>query len=301
MEAIQGLTGVKVLLEGPAGTGKTYALGTLVDWCAAQTPPIDVCVLFMERGLETLLGYWADPAPTPVNPAPKPRPVPANLYWCDLITKPVSLTQMKEMSGNVARLTYDGITKLSDGNRAANNPWEQMLIACTNFTDDRTGKKMGAVDSWGADRIFLVDSLSELSNAAMKMVIGSKPTASPGEYGIAQNNLMNWLRLCTQGCRCHFILTAHVSREKDEISGGIKLMTRAIGGAISGDIPPLFSEVIYTWREGPSFYWDTANASVDTKSRYLPIGSKIAPDFRQIMDKWMKRAAAGKSVPVIPA
>jgi hypothetical protein len=84
-------------------------------------------------------------------------------------------------------------------------------------------------------------------------------------------------------------MTAHVSREKDEITGGIKLMTSAIGGAISGIIPQLFSDVIYTTREGGSFYWDTANASVDVKTRNLPIAAKQAPDLGRIMDKWASR------------
>lgn len=288
-EQLQGLTGVKGLLEGPTGTGKTYVIGTLVDWCAQQDPPIDVCALFMERGLETLIGYWTD----------KGKPIPPNLYWRDLITKPVSLPSMKDAAINVGKLSYESITKLTDGQRYMNNPFEHLLIACSEFICDRTGRKFGPVDSWGADKVFIVDSLSEVSNAAMKMVIGSKPTASPGEYGIAQNNLMNWLRLCTQGLRCHFILTAHVTREKDEITGGVKLMTRAVGAAISGDIPPLFSEVIFTVREGSNFFWDTANANVDLKTRYLPIASKIPPDFKLIMDKWKARASAAKPVPVI--
>lgn len=293
LPAAQGtysLTGVKVLLEGPTGTGKTYALGTLIDWCAAQTPPIDVCALFMERGLETLIAYWTE----------RGKQIPSNLYWRDLITKPVSLAALKQAAENVGKLTYDSITKLTDGTRSQNNAMEAMLVACTDFIDDRTGRKFGAVDSWGPERVFVVDSLSEVANAAMKMVIGSKPTASPGEYGIAQNNLMNWLRLCTQGCRCHFILTAHVSREKEEMTGGIKLMTRAIGGAISGDIPPLFSEVILTVREGTNFYWDTANANVDLKSRYLPIQSKNQADFKLILEKWKARAAAAKQGPITP-
>lgn len=283
----QLLTGVKVLLEGPTGTGKTYALGSLVDWCAAQTPVIDVCVLFTERGLETLLGFWTD----------RGKPIPANLHWRDLISKPVSLDQMKEGANAIGKLTYEGITKLTDSRRAYNNPFEQLLIACMDYQCDHCGKKMGAVDSWGPDKVFVNDSLTETANAAFKMVIGSKPTAMPGEYGIAQNNLMNWLRLATQGCRAHFVLTAHVSREKDEMTGGIRLMTQAIGGAISGLIPPLFSDVILTVREGTGFYWDTANTSVDLKTRNLPISSKITPDFKQIMDKWAARAKAAKAVP----
>lgn len=276
------LTGVKVLLEGPTGTGKTCALGTLVDWCEAQNPPVQVFCMFVERGLETLLGYWTD----------KGKPVPTNLHWRDVVLKPVSLVQMKDGAVNVGKLTYDSITKLTDGSRYLNNPAEMLLTECMDFHDDRTGKKYGPVDSWGPDRIFVLDSLTEICNAYIKMVIGSKPTMAPGEYGIAQNNLMNLLRLCTQGCKCHFVITAHVSREKDEMTGGIKLMTQAIGGAISGLIPPLFSEVILTVREGAAWYWDTANANVDLKSRYLPISSKLPPDFKLIMDKWAARAKA---------
>jgi hypothetical protein len=67
-------------------------------------------------------------------------------------------------------------------------------------------------------------------------------------------------------------------------------MTKAIGKALADEIPVLFSEVIYTVREGTSWYWDTAAVNVDTKTRYLPIASKIKPDFAQIMDKWLERA-----------
>ena len=102
---------------------------------------------------------------------------------------------------------------------------------------------------------------------------------------------MNFLRLCTQGLRCTFVMTAHVDRQQDEITGGIKLMTKAIGKAMSNDIPQLFSDVIYCVREGTNFYWDTAAANVDVKTRNLPIASKQAPDFRIIMDKWKNRNA----------
>lgn len=279
---MSGLSGVKVLLEGPSGTGKTYAIGELVDWCAQQSPPVEVFVLFTERGLETLLGYWAD----------RGLPVPANLHWHDLVTKPVSLDAMQQSAANVGKLSYDSITKLTDASRHQNNPFEAILKACVDFTCDRTAKKYGPVDSWGPDRVFVIDGLSELSNAAMKMVIGSKPTAAPGEYGVAQNQLMNFLRLCTQGCRAHFVLLAHVSREKDEMTGGIKLMTRAVGAAISGDIPPMFSDVIFTVREGAQFSWDTANANVDVKTRNLPIAAKQPPKFSTILEKWKARAQA---------
>jgi hypothetical protein len=100
---------------------------------------------------------------------------------------------------------------------------------------------------------------------------------------------MNFLRLCTQGTACHFVLTAHVDRIIDEILGGKLIMTKAIGKAIAGDIPPLFSDVIYTVREGTDFYWDTAAIGVDTKTRSLPVASKQRPSFEPIMQKWLAR------------
>ena len=283
MTATPSLIGPKVLLEGPSGTGKTYAIGKLVDWAAAQTPAVEVFTLFTENGLETLLGYWKDAG----------KEVPANLRWHSTVTKPLGLANLMDAADKVGKLSYESITKMVDPNRGGeNNAFYQILKACSNFPDDRTGKTFGPIDTFGTDKIFVIDSLSELANACMKMVIGSKPTAAMPDYGVAQNNLMNFLRLCTQGLRCTFVLIAHVDRQQDEITGGIKLMTKAIGKAMANDIPQLFSDTIYTIREGTNFYWDTAAANVDVKTRNLPIASKLPPDFGQILNKWKNRASA---------
>lgn len=273
------LMGPKILLEGPSGTGKTHALGTAVDWAAAQNPPLEVFILFTENGLESLLGYWRD----------RGLEVPRNLHYHVAMTKTLTLASLMDGADKVGKLSYDALTKMQDGGRSSNNAFHKILSACANFPDDRTGLKFGSVDSWGSDKIFGIDSLSELGNAAMKMVIGNKPTASPSDYGVSQNNLMNFLRLCTQGIAATFIITAHVDRQTDEITGGIKLMTKAIGKAMANDIPQLFSDVIYCVREGTNWYWDTAAGNVDVKTRSLPISSKIKPDFGQIMDKWTNR------------
>lgn len=276
----QNLTGVKELLEGPSGTGKTYAIGTAVDWCDKNG--IESFVMFTEQGLETLLGYWSD----------RGKQVPQSLHWHMVNAKPLSLGQLTEAANKVGLLSYESLTKLSDPSRSLNNSFEQLLKSCANFPDDRTGKTFGAVDSWGPDKFLWIDGLTELVVIVVKSAIGNKPTMAPPDYGLAQNTLMNFLRLITQGCACHFGMIAHISREKDEMSGGIKLMTKAIGTAIAGDIPPLFSDVIYAVREGAQFYWDTATSMVDVKTRNLPIAAKIPPDFGPVLDKWKARAAA---------
>ncbi len=275
----QQLMGPKVVLMGLGGTGKTHALGTLADWCEANG--FELAVLFTEQSTEVLLGYYRD----------KGREPPACVYWHQQATKPLSLKSLINMADMAGKLSYEALAKSVDGNRSGeNNAFWKILGSCNNFIDDRTGKALGPVDSFPLKRVFAIDSLTELGNAAMKMQVGARPMASPGDYGVAQNNLMNFLRLCTQGMICPFVLTAHVDRETDLVTQSTKVMIKAIGKALASEIPTLFSDVIYTVRETDKFYWDTAAFGVDTKTRSLGIRSKIDPDFAQIFDKWKKRA-----------
>lgn len=275
------LIGPKICLMGLGGTGKTYALGTLCDWAAKNE--FRVAILFTENGLETFLGYYRDHGREP----------PPNVFWHQQSTKPHSLKALMETAKNVGVLSYEALAKSVDANRGGdNNAFLKILGSCADFTDDRTGTKLGAVDTWKiSDKIiFAMDSLTETSNAAMKMQIGSRPMASPGDYGVAQNNLMNFLRLCTQGMEAPFVMTAHVDREVDGVTQSTKIMIKAIGKALATEIPTLFSDVIYTTRDGAQFWWDTAAYGVDTKTRSLGYRSKIVPDFAQIMDVWKKRS-----------
>jgi hypothetical protein len=275
------LSGPKILLEGPSGSGKTHALGTLVDWAAKQTPPIPVHVVFTENGLETLLGFWTK----------RKLPVPANLRWHVIRTSAITMEALIAGAVQTGKLTMDTLFKSIDPDRHKNNPWENFLRCFSDLPDDRTGTKCGNIGTWGARTVLVNDSLSETANACMRMVTGSKTSASLPEYGVAQGNLINWLRYMTQSFQGTFVMTAHVQRQMNEVTGSQQLMTKAIGKAMADDIPPLFSETIYTVREGSNWYWDTAAAGVDTKTRYLPIQSKIPPNFALIMDQWLERAS----------
>lgn len=273
------LLGPKVTLMGLGGTGKTYALGTLAEW--AERNGFELAILFTEQGLESFLGYFRDKGKEP----------PACVYWHQQTTRPISLKALMQTADSVGKLSYEALAKSIDSNRGgANNAFYAILGSCANFVDDRTGKSLGSVDSFPHNRIFAMDSLTETANAALKMQIGARPMASPGDYGVAQNSLMNFLRLCTQGIVCPFVMTAHVDREQDPVTQATKIMIKAIGKALATEIPTLFSEIIYTTREADKFYWDTAAYGVDTKTRSLGIKSKIEPNFALIFDKWKVRA-----------
>lgn len=278
-------TAPKVLVQGDSGTGKTYSLGKLVDWAAAQTPPKTVAVLFTENGLETLLGYWRTP---PGGGAP--RPIPPNLAWHQVAEASLDLGALTSAIKLVGDLSYESLTKVVDGERGRRNPAHKILTSLADFPDDRTGRRLGNIGKWGNDMILGIDSLTELADAYIKTNIGTKPVMAQNEYQVAQINLLNLIRyLCGPSQQFGLVMTAHIQKQVNEVTGAVNLMTKAIGRAISDDIPKHFSDVLYCYAEGTAWYWDTAASNVVRKTRYLPINNKIPQDLSRIWSEWTKR------------
>lgn len=270
------LPGFNVLLEGPAGTGKTHAIGTLVE------TGIDVFYLGMESGMESLIGYWTDHG----------KPVPENLHWHKVAAPTASFAAMIDTAKKVNTLTLDGLSKMIDPEKSKHNQFVKMLEALNNFPDDRTGELFGPVNEWDQSRAIIIDGMTGIGLAALATVIGGKPVRSMSDWGIAQNLVENLIRMLCDNCLCHFILLAHVERETDNVLGGVKLMTSTLGKALAPKIPSMFSDVVLTERSGEKWTWNTASAMADTKIRYLPIASGIDPNFRVIVDKWTARNKA---------
>lgn len=275
------LNGVNVLVEGLTGTGKTYSLGTLVD------SGVDTFVLFTEAGLETLLGYYTDPPPE--GRGLRFDQIPSNLHWHIMPPLVQSFGALAESADKVNKIALDQWAKMVDPDRGKYNRFVDLLNVLNDFPDDRTGKRFGPVDKWGTGRAICVDSLTGLGHFAMALVIGGKPVKSQPEWGAAQDQLERLLRQLCDGCRCHFILLSHQEREMDQVMGGVKLTVSTLGRALAPKIPPMFSDVVMSYREGAKFLWTTANQSADLKKRNLPLRDAIEPNFRQIIEKWKSR------------
>lgn len=267
------LSGVNVLLEGPAGTGKTHALGTIAD------AGIETFLLFTESGLETALGYWTD----------KGLEVPENVHWHVLQRPKGGFDILVKNANDINTYTMDSLFKMQDPNRAKHNHFVLLLRVLADFEDQRTGKKFGAVDSWGPDKVLAMDSLTGINPLAMSLVVGGKPVKSQADWGIAQDQIEKLIRQLTDGCPCHFVLTAHIEREIDQVLGGSKLTVSTLGKALAPKIPPMFSDVILSVREVSKFTWSTANSQADLKARNLPIADGIPPTFKPIFEKWQSR------------
>lgn len=267
------LPGCNVLLMGPAGTGKTHSIGTLVDSGA------EVFFLALESGMESLLGYWADVG----------KEIPANLHWHKLKAPQASFLELLDAATKISQLSLDSIAKMQDPNRGKHNQFISLLTALNDFPDDRTGKKFGAVNTWGAERALVIDGLTGIGQAAMALVIGGKPVKNQSDWGIAQDQVEKLLRMLCDACNCHFVLIAHVEREVDAILGGTKITTSTLGKALAPKLPSMFSDVILTVRQGTKWNWDTASAMADVKTRNLKIESGLPQDFGVIINKWKSR------------
>lgn len=278
------LNGVNILLEGPAGTGKTHSIGTLVE----ANPNLEVFYLATGNELEILLGFWKD----------KGLPIPNNLHWTTLfgtvVTAPnvSAFTTLADSANLINTQAQESLHKMQDVNRMKHNHFVTLLRILADFHDDRTGQKFGPVDKWGPNRVLVVDHLSGINPIAMSLVIGGKPVRSQAEWGIAQDQIEKLLRQLCDGCSCHFVLVSHVERETDQVFGGVKITVSTLGKALAPKIPPMFSDVILSQREGTKFTWTTANSLADLKARNLPIADGLSPDFKQIFTKWLSRGGA---------
>ena len=267
------LAGPNVLLMGPAGSGKTHSLGSLVE------SGIEVFYLGLESGLESLIGYFTD----------NKKPVPPNLHWHILKAADMSFGDMADNARKVNTLSLEALAKGTDANRSRHNQFISLLEVLSNFTDQRTGEKFGAVNEWPSGRALALDGLTGVNQAAIALVVGGKPVRSQSDWGIAQQQVEGLLRKLCDGCQCWFVLLAHVEREQDLVLGGVKLMASTLGKALAPKIPAMFSDVILSVRDGTSWKWDTANSQADLKTRNLAISSSLPPSFAPIVDKWVAR------------
>lgn len=260
--------GVKEMLMGATGVGKTHVIRTLLD------AGLEVFVLFTEPGMEVL-------ADTPSD----------RLHWHYIPPSSPDFADLLDSAKKINTMNIKMLADMTDINKRKYTEFVDLLVALSDFPCDRTGKKYGAVDSWGNNKALVVDSMSGLAIMAMNLVVGSKPMKSMADWGIAIDNLE---RLVTKLCvdtRCHFVLTAHLERETDEVTGGTTLMASTLGRKLAPKLPRFFSDVIHVKREGTTWTWSTATSNVDLKARNLALADKLPPTFVPVIENWAKRNA----------
>lgn len=260
--------GFKTLLMGAVGTGKTHSLRTLVD------AGLEVFAIFTEPGMEVVSDIPTD-----------------KLHWRYISPSTVSWDAMLDSAKKLNTLSFKSLTDLPHINRGEHSEFMTLVSTLANFTDDRTGKVFGPVDNLTTSQVLWIDSLSGINIMAMNLIAGSKPVKSPGDWGCAMDNLERLIQKLTTDLQCHVVLTAHLEREQDELTGGSTMMVSTLGRKLAPKIPRFFSDVIHAKREDKSFTWSTVSANTDLKARNVPWADKLPPSFAPLYENWKARQA----------
>ena len=272
---MEKLRGIKVLLMGGPGTGKTHSIRTFLDL------GIQPFVIATDNGFE-VLGDVADK--------------------CIIRYIAPALPNWEALRGSFAltnQLSYKSITEMTDTNRNKYMQLLQIVDLCANFTDN-DGNSYGDVSTWNTDRVLVIDNLTGINKMCLGLVVGGKPVKSQPEWQMAMDHE---LKLVGMWCSlmCHMVLIAHIEREKDEITGGENIMASALGRKNAPQLPTDFSDVITTKRQSAEFFWRTDELNMDLKTRNLPLTGKHHPSFPPLIQAWKKRGGVIEpSPPMVP-
>jgi hypothetical protein len=199
---------------------------------------------------------------------------------------------LDEMVLRIGSLDFEGISKLKGvGKDKTRVPAQKFLMALKDFRCERDGQSYKSFTLWDNTCALVIDSLSGLSTIAWYLTVGHKPTGAPGEWNIAMNFIEALLMKINSDRNCFFVLTAHIEKEMDEISGVMRIMTSTLGRKLAPKIPRFFSEVVYAQRTlaAPQFRWSTIDSNADLKNRILPVSNVIPPDFGPVVRGYQSR------------
>lgn len=258
---------------GASGSGKTYSLSTIIE------SSLDLFIIGTEtRFRDSLLDSIAQ------------RKLPRDRVHTRLIQPlPSGFQTLIQSAALINTMSFESLSQIKSGiEKQQYNQYVELLKCLADFRDDE-GKAWGPVDSWGNDRALAIDGLSGINLMALDLVVGSKPVRAQGEWGVAMDVEERLINTLTSTVKCLFVLTAHIEKEPNDITGATTIQVGALGKKLAPKLPRFFSEVVLTYRSGNTYQWSTNMEGYDLKKRTLPLSDKIAPTFKPIIDAWRAR------------
>lgn len=265
------------LLIGPAGTGKTTALTSL-----------------LAEGLALRMLATEPSAPNRVLEECRKRGIPdARFDWHFVSASTPSWGSLIDSARVVNTKSLKDIADMRDGiAKSDGKQWITMLESIQNFKSDRTGVALGDATEWGGDVAFAIDGLTGLNDMSRQLTVGLKPNPSPGEWGVMQNNLLTLIKKLASDCKCFFVLIGHVERENNELTGISNITVSTLGAKLAPKLPPAFTNVVLAKRNAATFTWSVADNGVDTKPGDLDFKDNLSPSFKPIIEAYRNRLKA---------
>ena len=247
---------VKLMYIGDSGTGKTGSLDSLL------ADGYRLYILDLDNGLDALIAHVKETCPDKLD----------NIDF---------ITLRDKMKSDPVR-----------GPVVAGTPraYTNAIKALDKWDDGSTPSE------WGADTIFVLDSLTLFGRAAMNWAQGMNPSAKDPRqwYGASQESILRVLDLLTGAdFRANVIVISHVDYVEmpDETMRGF---ASSIGKALGPKIPAVFNTMILAETRGsgenvkrtittmPTATIDLKNPKSSTLPKSLPLATGMATIFQAL-------------------
>ena len=273
------IPGLKVILMGPPGSGKTHSIRTLIE------ADLEVfCVLTEPNAINTLTNLRG------ASDKYKKALDDNTIHWRFI---PPALATWDSLAKSAKKLSMFDLGTLQKETAVDKREYTQILEVyntLSNFVDERTGKESGTIEKLDpAKTAVVIDSLSGLNTMFLSIVCGSKAAKTQPEWGAAIDAELRFINQICFGVPTHVVVMAHIAREVDEVLGGMKIMVNGIGRKAPQEIPKNFTDCILAKNAGGNFTWSTVDMQAETKSTTLVAGEKMEPSFVPLIDEWRTR------------
>ena len=263
-----------ILLMGEQGSGKTYAIRSLLDAGIEK-----VVVLALEPGIADNLGDIS----------------PKKLAWQHIDTFDTPLEKKAESARKIASMSFKENAATPSVDRHNYIHYQKILEAMTNIVCDRTGEKLGHIKDFPANWAFVIDSLSGLNHASLTFTVGAKNNLQMNDYMQAQQQVLSATNSVISSRNCLFVMTAHITRQLDENTQQQTLTVDTPGRAIAGVIGRYFSDVILAYKSENRYLWSTQRENTICKSRNLSGEAAASPTFFKLLNNFRNKQAQGKA------
>ena len=260
---------LKMLVIGDSGTGKTGALGSLVQ------AGYELFILDLDNGTDILEYVVPQELKTKVHVE--------------------TLTDAGKLSGAG---TNQKIVKLNP------QAFSKALGLLQKWKDTETGVDYGPVSTWDTSRVLVVDSLSFLGMAALDYVLakngrgGDQPFQA--DWGEAMRMLEQTLQiLYSTEIKCHVVMNSHITYQQVEGTGITKGLPMGLGSSLPPKIGRYFNMMLMTKSRGQGdsvkrVILTKPEASVEVKCPILtaPKELPIETGLGEIFKLWTGKADA---------
>lgn len=263
-----------ILIEGEVGSGKTYALRTLLpeytdhDGTVRRGAGKRTLLVSLEPGAEATLHH---------NLCRTRDDFGIHVHYIQPLA--ISWDDMAMWARIINSMPLEKALAQEDSQKRKCTQFMELLNTCKSFVCDRCGLEAGDAGELGDDTALALDGLSNLTIIARHLCVGLKPILSRPEYNPVMDTVENFLRLFWGGTKCSAILLAHIDREINPVSGMSMITVHTIGQKLAPRILKMPDETMLAEYEDGKYTWTTNLTGHILKTRNMPRATGLAPDL----------------------